>query len=255
MKNIKVIKGEQIDTWRQSKFGRLLTNIESQNLVSFWQTARGDYLLMLGDPLAERLIYGSQIKNRIFLSPQAYPAKRDDHCIQADYEALPISPYSVQTIVLPHVLEFSKDPYQVLRESEMTLAPQGYVVLVGFNPLSLLGLRRLFTSRKQAPWSGKFRFAWRIKDWLQLLNFNIVEEKHVFYLPRVQGHRLRSVYAVLDLIGKMLFPIFGGVYILIAQKKQFGMYADRVQWSAAADVMPDGLVKPMTRGMQHEQDC
>ena len=68
---------------------------------------------------------------------------------------LPVSPYSVQTIVLPHVLEFSKDPYQVLREAEMTLAPQGYMVLVGFNPLSLLGLRRLFAFRKKrAPWHG-----------------------------------------------------------------------------------------------------
>jgi len=54
------------------------------------------------------------------------------------------------------------------------------------------------------------------------------------------------------MIGKMLFPIFGGVYILIAQKKRFGIYADRVQWSAAADVVPDGLVKPMTQGMRRE---
>jgi ubiquinone/menaquinone biosynthesis C-methylase UbiE len=45
-------------------------------------------------------------------------------------------------VVLPHTLEFSADPHHVLREVERVLVPEGRVVISGFNPASLWGLRQ-----------------------------------------------------------------------------------------------------------------
>jgi hypothetical protein len=39
-------------------------------------------------------------------------------------------------------LEFHDDPHQILREVERVLIPEGEVIITGFNPLSLWGLRR-----------------------------------------------------------------------------------------------------------------
>ncbi len=54
---------------------------------------------------------------------------------------------SIDLVFLPHTLEFSADPHQVLRETERVLIPEGRVIILGFNPLSSLGLWRLFRRR------------------------------------------------------------------------------------------------------------
>ena len=61
--------------------------------------------------------------------------------------ALPFASASIDLVVLPHVLEFSAHPHQVLREVERVLVPEGSVVIAGLNPLSLWGLRRLAARR------------------------------------------------------------------------------------------------------------
>lgn len=53
----------------------------------------------------------------------------------ADY--LPIQSSSMDLVILPHILEFSTNPHQILREVHRILIPEGHVVISGFNPLSL----------------------------------------------------------------------------------------------------------------------
>jgi SAM-dependent methyltransferase len=57
-------------------------------------------------------------------------------------EQLPIASQSLDLVALPHLLEFSAHPHQVLREAERVLRPEGRLLIAGFNPLSLWGLRR-----------------------------------------------------------------------------------------------------------------
>src|SRR5690606_29370135 len=47
----------------------------------------------------------------------------------ADPECLPFESQSVDLLVLPHVLECSADPHQVLREAERVLVPEGRIVI------------------------------------------------------------------------------------------------------------------------------
>jgi hypothetical protein len=84
-------------------------------------------------------------------------------------------------VVLPHALELARDPHQTLREVERVLVPEGRVVIVGFNPASLWGLRQR-AGRVRAGWAGRnqplylprageFIGYWRLRDWLRLLGF------------------------------------------------------------------------------------
>ena len=61
------------------------------------------------------------------------------HC---DFDALPFDSASLDLVVLPHALELARDPHLALREVERVLVPEGRVVIVGFNPASLWGVRQ-----------------------------------------------------------------------------------------------------------------
>ena len=59
-----------------------------------------------------------------------------------DSVALPFKDQSLDLVVLPHTLELSIDPHATLREVERVLVPEGRVIISGFNPMSLWGLRQ-----------------------------------------------------------------------------------------------------------------
>ncbi|HEX5126138.1 MAG TPA: methyltransferase domain-containing protein, partial [Rhodocyclaceae bacterium] len=44
---------------------------------------------------------------------------------------LPFASQSLDLVVLPHVLEFSDQPHQILREVERVLVPEGNIVIAG----------------------------------------------------------------------------------------------------------------------------
>ena len=55
------------------------------------------------------------------------------------------------------------------------------LVVLGFNPLSIIGLRRAFKHRTaSAPWCGTYFGAARLRDWLTLLGFDIVDQRPCF---------------------------------------------------------------------------
>jgi SAM-dependent methyltransferase len=59
-----------------------------------------------------------------------------------DFAALPFPANSLDLVALPHTLELHADPHATLREVERVLVPEGRVVICGFNPASLWGLRQ-----------------------------------------------------------------------------------------------------------------
>ena len=91
-------------------------------------------------------------------------------------EELPFDTESVDIVVMPHTLDFTNEPHQVLREVQRILSPEGHVVLIGFNPFGFWGLRRSLTlGSRRVPWCGHFLRLARIKDWMALLDFDLTQ--------------------------------------------------------------------------------
>ena len=91
--------------------------------------------------------------------------------VALDFAELPFASQSLDLVVLPHVLEFAAEPHQVLREVERVLIPEGQVIICGFNPASLWGLRQgvgKLTGSHYLPIAGEFISMPRMKDWLKL---------------------------------------------------------------------------------------
>ena len=150
--------------------------------------------------------------------------------------ALPFPAASLDLLVLPHTLELSADPHHVLREVERVLVPEGRVVISGFNPYSLWGLRQararlasrmglgaFGASRLYLPEAGDFIGPRRLRDWLRLLSFEVESERFGCYRPAVMTEKWLQRMAWMDRAGPRWWPIVGSVYFVVAVKRVRGM--------------------------------
>lgn len=146
-----------------------------------------------------------------------------DAGVWAQAQALPFASQSLDLLVLPHVLEFAASPHQVLREAERVLRPEGRLLILGFNPVSLWGLRRWLGPKRGYPWNGHFLRLARIKDWLALLGLEMVAGRMGCYaLPVNHAHWLLR-WRFMDAAGDRWWALGGGVYMLHAIKRVQGM--------------------------------
>jgi SAM-dependent methyltransferase len=154
--------------------------------------------------------------------------------LRCEFDALPFPNASVDLVVLPHALELARDPHHTLREVERVLVPDGRIVIAGFNPASLWGLRQragrvrrgVGLSRQRGlylPRAGEFIGFWRLRDWLRLLGFEIEGGQFGCYRPPVLTERWLERFGWMDRVGDRWWPVFGAVYFLVAVKRVRGM--------------------------------
>ncbi len=107
-------------------------------------------------------------------------------------------------------LEFDANPHQILREVERVLVPEGSVVITGFNPFSLWGVRRWLARRNgPPPWQGRYISVPRLKDWFALLGFETrAAPSAATRRPSRQEKWLRR-WSFMDAAGDRWWPIAG----------------------------------------------
>lgn len=150
--------------------------------------------------------------------------------VRATPTFLPIASQSVDLLVMPHVLEFSSQPHQILREAERVLMPEGNLIITGFNPRSLWGFRSSFDRDGDYPWCGDFIVLSRLKDWLALLGFEIVSGKMCCYVPPANSEKWLPRFSFMELAGDRWWAMGGGVYFLRAVKRVHGMRVIMPKW-------------------------
>jgi SAM-dependent methyltransferase len=142
------------------------------------------------------------------------------------YEELPFESQSIDLVVMPHILEFAEEPHQVLREVDRVLVPEGHVVITGFNPASLWGLRQSLTRLGATPYlprAGQFIGLPRVKDWLKLLSFEVNRGRFGCYAPWARSEKWIARCSWLEKAGDRWWPVLGSVYLVTAVKRVRGM--------------------------------
>lgn len=171
------------------------------------------------------------------LWPHTQPPLQRLHLF-AEPVALPFPEASLDLIVLPHTLELSVDPHAALREVARVLVPEGRVLISGLNPVSLWGLRELRArcyrhlgrGAPYLPELGEFIGYRRLRDWLQLLSFEIDGARFGCYRPAVRSAQWLERFAWLDRLGEKWWPILGAAYFLVAVKRVYGMRLLEPAW-------------------------
>lgn len=209
-----------LDSWLLSPPGRYVLDWECARIDATVADVFGYNALQLGLPQFDLLA-----QNRIpFRQRIGVPGSRGSVDASCDLRQLPIAANSIDLVVLPHVLEFYEEPHQILREVERVLIPEGQVVITGFNPFSLWGARRYLPPRSTAfPWQGQYLSLRRIKDWLQLLGFEVERGSFGCYAPPCNTAAWLQRWHFVEGAGSRGWPFAGGVYLVRAIKRVHGM--------------------------------
>ena len=190
---------------------------------------------------------GQKLLDQTSLGHNFYVSQGEGGSAQIDYCQLPFRENSMDAVVLHHVLDFTNNPHQCLREAARVVVPNGYLVVVGFNPFSICGAARRFNRIRRKPWRGYQISVSRLNDWMALLGFRQEREGYCgFGFPILSG-RLGSMGDCFDIgVSKLGLPL-GAVYVLVARKLVAGMTPIRPKWRPLpARGIP--VAAPTTRG-------
>ena len=207
-----------IDDWLESAQGRYVMAWEQERIDAVVADRFGYNAVQLGLPQFDLLR-----QNRIPLHQIAGQWGKVD--VRCDLRELPFAANSIDLLVMPHVLEFHENPHQILREVERVLIPEGQVVITGFNPISFWGLRRRLTRRRRNrfPNDGSYISVLRLRDWLQLLSFEVDRGNFGCYAPPCVQERWLKRWRFMEAAGDRWWSFAGGVYLLRAVKRVRGM--------------------------------
>ena len=130
--------GQYMLDWETGQFDRTVADIF------------GYHAVQLGLPVMDTLRENRMPFCALAIDPTAGPhGPRPDYAAAGSgshllcrFDELPFDTQSIDLVTLPHVLEFSDDPHEVLREVSRVLMPEGRVVISCFNPMSLWGARQ-----------------------------------------------------------------------------------------------------------------
>ena len=153
---------------------------------------------------------------------------------------LPIASDSVDTVLLPHTLEFESDPYSVLREADRVLAGDGKLVILAFAPWSPWGLRAATTHAGYPPGLRRLISERRLRDWLRLLGYDIGEARR--YLHELPWGEPAAV--TLRTRRSWWYPLPGGAVVLKARKRLHSLTPLRPRLRERATRVLGGLTEP-----------
>ena len=230
--------GRYLLAWEQAQFDQAVTDLF------------GYHALQLGMSEVEGL-RANRISHRWLTLPQL-PSDADRHCdapgpvsvdpprvaLVSDSSALPFGANSLDLVLLPHTLDLSLEPHATLREVERVLVPEGRVVICGFNPTSLWGLRhrrgllykKMGLGQLFLPGVEDLISYWRLRDWLRLLSFEVESSRFGIYRPGLRDQAWLERFRWLDPLGDRWWPIFGAVYFMVAVKRVRGMTLLNAEW-------------------------
>ena len=208
----------ELSDWFGSRLGQYVYDSEKRIIDSMIADVFGYNAVQIGLPELDYLST-SRVSNKFVLS------STDRGALKALPELVPIRSSSVDLIVMPHAIENSQSPHDLVREAERVLLPGGVIIFSGFNPHSMWGIMNaaISMSKISAPWVGKYLTIRRLKDWCKLLSIELDAGRMCCYRPPIQSNRVMHRLAPLESIGDRWFPMFAGVYVVKGVKCVSGM--------------------------------
>lgn len=243
--NSEELRHDALQGWFAGPLGQSVLAVELEKLSAMLPALYGPVAVQLGLCHEIPLLEATDAPWRIPVENR--PRDASATAVAADASALPFGAKTVGIVLAPHVLDYVRDPHQVLREIDRVLVPEGHLVLTGFNPWSLWGAcRRLRFSRRRAPWCGTFHSLPRVKDWLHLLDFEPVAGAMLYYRPPLKSPAALGHLDFLEKAGSRWWPMLAGVYVVIVRKREIGVTG--IPLTRRRRALAPGLVEPAVRG-------
>lgn len=233
-----------LSAWWGDCLGRALLAAEAELLGEAFEDVFGWELLQIGGWGGSReLLACSRTRRQTIVAAPGFAGGAD---IIGRPSLLPITSDSVDAVLLPHTLEFATDPYAIVREVDRVLVGEGQLLVLGFRPWSLWGLRARASRMGFPPGMRRVLSERRVRDWLVLLGYEVVDTQRYLYCSP-----WRSSLSAAEGISRILrrgftYPLPGSAYLLKARKRIYTLTPVRPRFREKPAVL-GGLVKPTTR--------
>lgn len=239
---MQVDRSQNTRDWLQTPIGSALLRQELRVVEEALDGVFGEHCLQLG-------LWG---ENRSFT-----PFTRTQRClliaetrfgepsVVGKLHELPVDSDSIDAILMPHTLDYSDRPHAILREVDRVLRRDGRLIILGFKPGGLWGLRRLIPGAGMPPGADHLISERRLKDWLQLLDMRIQTSLRYFFRWPLPGNKAGGA-GPWERRGQAWWPELAACYMLSAQKRVSALTPVRPLWRRNRKVV-SGLAEPTTR--------
>ncbi|MGX9417132.1 class I SAM-dependent methyltransferase [Vibrio sp. RC27] len=233
-------------SWAQLKHGQWVQESIQHRLDEWCPKLFGYHMLKLGGLSCELASCTCNIQHQVNID-----IENPLHTVIADTYELPFLKKSVDVVIMAHQLDYNNDPHRMLREVDRVLVDDGYLIITGFNPISLMGISSLLPWRKNyLPWSGRMFTPNRVKDWLGLLNYQVIECDRYALFPRGS----RCVFDTwLENNTSDWTGSISSLYFIVARKRTVPLKPIKPHWNFKRALSPLGV--NCTRKSEHKDDA
>lgn len=164
------------------------------------------------------------------------------HRIIGQFNEMPIDSDSIDLLIIPHVLEFAQEPAQVLSEACRILKPEGRLIILCFNPWSMLGLKNYFSS--YFPQQNSIGID-RLFNWLNLLE---LESKFdTGFSLSSESTKIENHFLI-----KKSMNYFADAYAVQAIKRVQQPIVIKPVWTNLPGLLPEQAINNFRCGKMHE---
>jgi len=212
---------DRLNDWLASPAGHGVVAAIDEKLKPILNQLRGENLLQIG---IDRQFWHYNLFRFQHIHVLSPSTKTSFATFTSELEAVPLANESVDCIIAPFALELAIDGEQLISELDRILNPMGYLILIGVNPWGLWGMfSKLKKKSSFEPSKGSLRSAFSVRKCLQRKGYNIQLVDSFYYMPQLNSVTGQAKLGFLNEVGKMLWPIPGGFYFMLAQKFQLNL--------------------------------
>lgn len=236
---------QDTSAWLRSALGQALLGQEARLAEEALNGLFGEQCLQLGvwGDTQTFLRYARTQRSLCIASPPNFSAKAPPSAYGRMHR-LPVASDSIDVVILPHTLDFSERQHEILREVHRVLRSDGHLIVLGFKPGGLWGVRRLIPGAEMPPHAGHLISDRQLTDWLKLLDLSLHGVTRYFYKWPLTGTRVVTSQQW-EHRGRRWWPELAACYMLTAQKRLYTLTPVRQPWRRPKVV--GGLVEPSTR--------
>jgi hypothetical protein len=234
----------QLNAWYKTGLGRHILATERSYLERVLPKIFGYHLVQVGGPVDFSMTSSSPIAHQVHTGPLPTHQRSQQH-VFSDEGDLPFLPNSVDLFVVPHFLECIHRPEHCIADICEALVMGGHVVVLGWNPYSLLALSYQARWVSSLPQGMHWPSSGALKQWFRRMNCVVQSEVSYFFGPPLKRRAHLRHSHMIDTIGQFLCPQLGGGYCIVFKKEAQVPQRVTKQWRRSKQfVTVRGLTEP-----------
>ena len=204
-------KYKELQKWYRRPVNNSIRKIMNDQIPKIKKHIAGNNVLFIG--LSEFSKKFNSEKNLSFIAVDEITSS--DHIRES--KKLPFEDNSHDVIIIIHALDYTENPYELVREIDRIATDDAKVALMGFNRFSLWGTLKPFMNKLNPPWLLNFHSVYNVKEWFKILGYESSYQETACFTP-VISRNISKHLTKINFLQKILARNFGGLYFFVFNK-------------------------------------